>query len=91
MVGHIIIIVPIISITFASRFLTGEACPTSRRHERGIFRLGTPPFFSGAPRHCCVSVTRIVCVWGSQKGGDQEALIADYLPTNCLPEFVITQ
>ena len=45
MVGHITIIVLIISSTIVGRSLTGEACPTSRRHERGILRLGTLFFF----------------------------------------------
>ena len=53
MVGHIISIVLIISSTIVGRSLTGEACPTSRRHERGILRLGAQLFFGRfAPLLC---------------------------------------
>ena len=45
MVVHKIIIVLINRINIIGRSLTGEACPTSRRHERGILRLGTLFFF----------------------------------------------
>ena len=47
MVGHIITLALIISIAIVTRSLTGEACPTSRRHERGILRLGIPLFVFG--------------------------------------------
>ena len=75
MVGHIIIIVLINRINIIGRSLTGEACPTSRRHERGILRLGTLSFFRALR---ATAVLRVQESWGRcKKGGDQEACIAD--------------